>query len=70
MNLSPKRLVKILEENGFYLKRTGKGSHQIYYNPDSRITVPVPVHSKDMKKGTFLGILKDAGIDTATLDQY
>ncbi|QJD78232.1 type II toxin-antitoxin system HicA family toxin [Spirosoma rhododendri] len=70
MNLSPKRLIKILEANGFYLKRMGKGSHHIYYNSDSRITVPVPVHGKDMKKGTFLGILSDAGIDTSTLDQY
>lgn len=68
MNLSPKRLISILEQNGFYLKRIGKGSHHIYYNPDSKITVPVPVHSEDMKKGTFLGVLKDAGIDTTTLD--
>lgn len=67
MNLSPKRLIKLLEENGFYLKRMGKGSHHIYYNPDTKITVPVPVHGKDMKKGTFVGILKDAGINTADL---
>ncbi|WP_317171183.1 hypothetical protein [Spirosoma utsteinense] len=26
------------------------------------------MHTKDMKKGTFLGILKDAGIDTSNLD--
>ncbi len=32
MNLSPKRLIKILEEYGFHLKRMGKGSHHIYYN--------------------------------------
>jgi len=69
MNLSPKRLIIILEEHGFYLKRMGKGSHQIYYNPDTKITIPVPVHGKDMKKGTFIGILKDAGIDTSTLDR-
>lgn len=62
MNLSPKRLIEILEENGFYLKRMGKESHQIYYNPGIKVTVPVPVYKKDMKKGTFLGILKDAGI--------
>lgn len=67
MNLSPKRLIKLLEENGFHLKRMGKGSYHIYYNPDTKITVPVPVHSKDMKKGTFMGILKDAGIDTSSL---
>lgn len=68
MNLSPKRLIKILEENGFHLKRMGKGSHHIFYNPDTKTTVPVPVHGKDMKKGTFMGILKDAGIDTSTLN--
>jgi predicted RNA binding protein YcfA (HicA-like mRNA interferase family) len=62
MNLSPKCLIKILEENGFVLKRS-KGSHFIFFNPNSKITIPVPVHSKDMKKGTFLGILKEAGID-------
>lgn len=67
MNLSPKRLIKILEENGFFLKRSGKGSHQIYYNPTTKITVPVPIHNKDMKKGTFLGILKDVGIDISML---
>lgn len=69
MNLSPKRLIKILEENGFYLKRMGKGSHQIYYSPDTKITIPVPVDGKDMKKGTFSGILKDAGISTSDLDR-
>lgn len=68
MNLSPKRVIKILEEDGFCLKRMGKGSHHIYYNPDLKITIPVPVHSKDMKKGTFMGILKDAGIDTSDLN--
>ncbi|WP_077922233.1 type II toxin-antitoxin system HicA family toxin [Spirosoma sp. 209] len=68
MNLSPRRLIKILEENGFHLKRMGKGSHHIYYNPDTRITIPVPVHGKDMKKGTFLAILKEAGLNPSELD--
>jgi hypothetical protein len=30
MNQSPKYLIKLLEENGFLLKREN-GSHQIYY---------------------------------------
>jgi predicted RNA binding protein YcfA (HicA-like mRNA interferase family) len=67
MDLSPKRLVQILEENGFSLKRMGKGSYHIYYNPETKVTVPVPIHGKDVKKGTFIGILKDAGIDTRKL---
>ncbi len=68
MNLSAKRLIFILEQNGFIFKRT-KGSHQIYYNPNSNKTTVVPLHgNKDLKKGTFLTILKQAGIDKNVLD--
>jgi predicted RNA binding protein YcfA (HicA-like mRNA interferase family) len=63
VNLSPWHLIKILEQQGFIFKRS-KGSHQVFYNPDSRKTVSVPVHGgKDMAKGTFLSILRQAGID-------
>ena len=63
MNLSPKQLIKYLEENGFILKRS-KGSHQLYHNPATNKTVVVPVHGgKDMKKGTFLAVIKQAGLD-------
>ena len=63
MNLSPKYLIRILILKGFIFKRS-KGSHQLYYNPVTNKTVIVPVHGdKDIKKGTFLAILKQAGID-------
>ena len=63
MNLSAKYLIKILEQNGFVLKRS-KGSHHIYYHPLANKTVVVPVHgNKDLPKGTFFAILKQAGID-------
>lgn len=63
MNQSPQHLIKLLEKNGFIFKRS-KGSHQIFYNAVTHITVIVPVHgNKDVKKGTFLAILKQAGID-------
>jgi predicted RNA binding protein YcfA (HicA-like mRNA interferase family) len=63
MNLNPKFLIKQLEENGFNLKRS-KGSHQLFYHEQKNITVIVPYHGgKDLKKGTFLAILKQAGID-------
>lgn len=63
MNLSPKYLIKVLELNGFLFLRA-KGSHQIFYNAETGKTVVVPVHGgKDMKKGTFIAILKQAGID-------
>jgi predicted RNA binding protein YcfA (HicA-like mRNA interferase family) len=62
MNQSPQHLIKLLETHGFLLKRS-KGSHHIFYNSISNITVIVPVHNKHIKKGTFLAILKQAGID-------
>ena len=62
MNLSPNRLIIFLEENGFIFKRS-KGSHQLYYNPDSKKTIIVPFHGgRDMKKGTFYAIFRQAGL--------
>lgn len=63
MNLSPKHLIALLELHGFVYKRS-KCTHQLFYNPVTNKIVIVPVHGgKDMKKGTFLAILKQAGID-------
>jgi predicted RNA binding protein YcfA (HicA-like mRNA interferase family) len=68
MNLNPRYLIKILEQHGYIFKRS-KGSHQLYYNPITNKTIIVPVHGgKDLKKGTFLAILKQADIDKNNLD--
>ncbi|NLX67200.1 MAG: type II toxin-antitoxin system HicA family toxin [Bacteroidales bacterium] len=62
MNLSPKYLIDLLEQNGFIFKRS-KGSHRLYYNFQTNKTVIVPMRgNKDLKKGTFFAILKQAGI--------
>lgn len=67
MDLNPKYLIKILEQYGFVFKRS-KGSHRLYHNALTDKTVIVPVHGgKDLKKGTFLAILKQAGIDKKDL---
>ena len=61
-SLSPKDLIKILESKGFVLKRI-HGSHHFYVNSlNGKITV-VPMHNKDLTKGTLHTILKQAGID-------
>jgi len=63
MNLSANRLIKILEQRGFEFRRSN-GSHHIYYNSVTNKTVIIPVHgNKDLPKGTFMAILKQAGID-------
>ncbi len=63
MNLGSKHLIRILEQHGFVFQRA-KGSHQLFYNDKTGKTVIVPVHGgKDLKKGTFLAILKQAGVN-------
>lgn len=61
--LPPKKIIKILESNGFILTRQ-KGSHMIFRNPDTGIITPVPLHSgnKPLPIGTFLAIVKQSKI--------
>ena len=67
MNFSAKYLIKILENNGYIYHRSN-GSHVLYCHPEKNKTVIVPVHGKkDLPKGTFYAILKQAGVDTSDL---
>lgn len=62
MDFSPKKIIYLLEQKGYILKRVS-GSHQIYFNQETKKTVVVPVHgNKDIPKGTFMSIIKQAGI--------
>ena len=62
MNQSPQHLKKLLEAKGYLLKRV-TGSHHIFFHPELRKTIVVPVHGKkDIPNGTFLSIIKQAGI--------
>ena len=59
--LTSRKVVRILKKKGFVLTRT-RGSHQIYWNQQSRRQVTIPVHTKDLPQGTLLEILRQAGI--------
>ena len=59
---TPKEIISILIANGFELARVN-GSHHIYVNRANGKRTVVPVHAKDLKKGTLHGILKQAGIE-------
>jgi len=61
-NFTPKKLVKLLKQNGFVFTRQN-GSHAIFRNELLQRKVVVPMHSKDIPKGTLHAILKDAGIE-------
>ena len=55
-------MIRLLEKNGFVHVKNNKGSHQKYYNSKTNITVAVPLHAKELKKGLENAILKQAGL--------
>jgi len=59
--LPPEKLAKALERSGFVLDRV-KGSHHVYYHPQTKKTVVISFHGKDLPKGILNEILKQAGI--------
>jgi predicted RNA binding protein YcfA (HicA-like mRNA interferase family) len=61
-SLTPKEVIKILTQRGFVLDRS-RGSHQVWYHPISHKRIIIPMHSKDLPKGTLYAILKQADID-------
>ena len=48
-SLTPKELIKLLEQKGFVFDRS-KGSHQIYYNKEQKLRIEVPMHNKDYQR--------------------
>jgi mRNA interferase HicA len=52
----------LLEKHGFELVRT-KGSHHIFKNRATGKMTIIPMHKRDLPKGTMLTILRQAGID-------
>ena len=51
--------IKDLEQSGYYLKRHG-ANHDIYFNPDTKSTIPVKRHDFDGNDRKY--ILKEANI--------
>ncbi|MCP4460032.1 MAG: addiction module toxin, HicA family [Cytophagales bacterium] len=58
--MKSKELVRILEKEGFIFVRQS-GSQAIFRKAGNKIII-VPIHSKDIPKGTLKAILKDAGL--------
>lgn len=68
-SITPQRIGKLLERKGFVIDRV-KGSHHIYYHPEAKRRVTVPLHKKNLPKGTLLEILKQAGISKEELKNF
>ena len=53
-----REITRKLKRQGFVFDRNAKGSHEIWWNPVTRVRVTIPNHPKDMAEGTLRAILK------------
>lgn len=61
MSYSSREVIKKLEKNG-YIKVGQHGSHAFYKDLKTGKKIPVPHPKKDLPKGTYYNILKQAGL--------
>ncbi|MBM3143059.1 MAG: type II toxin-antitoxin system HicA family toxin [Chloroflexi bacterium] len=60
-SLKPREVVEALERVGFSIKRQ-TGSHIILYKSGLRRPLSIPVHPKDLPKGTIRAIIRQANL--------
>jgi predicted RNA binding protein YcfA (HicA-like mRNA interferase family) len=56
-------IIKRLKKLGFSFYRQAAGSHEIWYNLQTKRFTTIPNHSGDMPEGTLRAILKQAGVE-------
>ena len=61
-SLKPREVVKKLKKLGF-IKHHQVGSHLTMKHPETKQRAVIPMHLKDVKRGTLASILREAGID-------
>ena len=61
MPIKPTDMIKLLKKQGFS-EVSQNGSHVKLRNSETGKQVIVPLHNKDLKKGTEQAILKQAGL--------
>ena len=57
-----KEVIRKLRRAGFVFDRQAKGSHEIWYNPQTHRRTIVPNHPGLVPKGTLRTIVRDAGL--------
>jgi len=60
-------VVARVHQLGFEFDRHAAGSHEIWWNPRTRLRTTVPHHPGDLPEGTLRAILKHAGI---SIDEF
>lgn len=65
-SLKPREIVAALERSGFTIKRQ-TSSHVILYKAALRRPISIPIHSKDLPKGTLRAIIRQANL---TIEEF
>ena len=66
-SLRPRRLIAALKRRGF-VERRQTGSHLFLAHPDRPgRPVPVPMPARELKRGTLVAILRQAGVTVEEL---
>ncbi len=65
--LSYREVVERLRAGGFVFDRQAKGSHEIWYNPETKRRTTVPHHPGSLPRGTLRAIISQTGL---TVDQF
>lgn len=60
-SVKPKEAVRALERSGWRLDRV-KGSHHVFRHPERPNRVVVPMHARDLAKGTLNAIIGGSGM--------
>ena len=62
-SLTPIQIIRKLKKAGFIFDRQAKGSHEIWYNPNTRRRVILPNHpGKDVPARTLRSIVNQSGL--------
>ncbi len=59
---SADEVIRRLRRAGFVFDRQAKGSHEIWWNPQTRARTTIPRHPGDLPEGTVRAILHQAKI--------
>ncbi len=60
--LKPRDVIRALERAGFVVRRIRGSHYQLTHRDDPARRATVPYGTRDIKRGTLRGILKDSGI--------
>ncbi len=60
--IRPRQLIRALERAGFFVHHVRGSHHYLRHTDKPSLLITIPVHNRDLKRGTLRAILRQAGI--------